>query len=253
MKRFENKVALVTGAASGIGLASAQRLAREGARVFACDLNFEQLEQEMAKLVAEGHTVRTHKLDVADSAACHAAVAAAVAQFGRLDVLCNIAGIGQFKSFDEISQAEWDKIMAVNVTGVFVLCQAAMPHLLASKGNIVNMSSSAGVVGVPYNAAYCASKGAVLMLTKSLSSEFAARGVRVNAICPGGVNTPLSRGFNESMPKDMDANLMMRVFPLTPFNAEPEEIAAAVAYLASDEARFVTGIGFSIDGGQTGI
>lgn len=253
MKRFENKVALVTGAASGIGLATAQRLAREGASVFACDLNFEQLEQEMAKLTAEGHTVRTHKLNVADSAACHAAVAAAVSTFGKLDVLCNIAGIGQFKSFDEISQAEWDKIIAVNVTGVFVLCQAAMPHLLASGGNIINMSSSAGVVGVPYNAAYCASKGAVLLLTKSLSSEYAGRGVRVNAICPGGVNTPLSRGFNESMPKDMDTNLMMRVFPLTPFNAEPEEIAAAVAYLASDEARFVTGIGFSIDGGQTAI
>lgn len=253
MKRFENKVALVTGAASGIGLATAQRLAREGASVFACDLNAEQLEAEMAKLAAEGLTVRTHKLNVADSAACHAAVAEAVATYGKLDVLCNIAGIGQFKDFADISQGEWDKIMAVNVTGVFALCQAAMPHLLASQGNIINMSSSAGVVGVPYNAAYCASKGAVLMLTKSLSSEFAARGVRVNAICPGGVNTPLSRGFSESMPKNMDANLMMRVFPLTPFNAEPEEIAAAVAYLASDEARFVTGIGFSIDGGQTGI
>jgi meso-butanediol dehydrogenase / (S,S)-butanediol dehydrogenase / diacetyl reductase len=253
MQRFENKVALVTGAASGIGLATARRLAQEGARIFACDINFAQLQQEMAKLTAAGSTVHVHNLNVADVGACHAAVAAAVQAFGRLDVLCNIAGIGQFKNFADISQSEWDKIIAVNVTGVFAMSQAAMPHLLESKGNIVNISSSAGLVGVPYNAAYCASKGAVLLLTKSLASEFAGRGVRVNAICPGGVNTPLASGFINQLPEGIDPNLMARVFPLTPFNGEPEEIAAAIAYIASDEARFVTGSGFVIDGGQTSI
>jgi meso-butanediol dehydrogenase/(S,S)-butanediol dehydrogenase/diacetyl reductase len=253
MKRFEGKAALVTGAASGIGLATAQRLAREGAQVFACDMSADKLQEEVGKLGAEGLQVRAHTLNVTDASACRAAVAAAVAACGRLDVLCNIAGIGQFKLFGDISMAEWDKIIAVNATAPFVMCQAALPHLLASKGNIVNMASSAGLVGIPYNAAYCASKGAILMLSKSLAAEFAGRGVRVNAVCPGGVNTPLTAGFNTSIPEGIDPNLMTRIFPLTPFNAEPEEIAGIVAYLASDEARFVTGAAFSIDGGQTAI
>jgi meso-butanediol dehydrogenase/(S,S)-butanediol dehydrogenase/diacetyl reductase len=253
MQRFENKIALITGAASGIGLATARRLAQEGAKIFACDLNFTLLETEMAKLSATGATVKTLNLNVADVSACHAAVAKAVETFGRIDVLCNIAGIGQFKNFADITQAEWDRMFAVNVTGLFAMTQAAMPHLLVSKGNVINMSSAAGVVGIPYNAAYCASKGAVLLFSKSLATEYASRGVRVNAICPGGVNTPLAAGFNNNLPKDIDGALLGRVFPLTPFNAEPEEIAAAIAYIASDEARFVTGIGLSIDGGQTGI
>lgn len=253
MKRFEGKVALVTGAASGIGLATMQRLAREGAKVFACDMTADKLKEEVGKLEAEGLQARAHTLNVTDPEACRGAVAAAVAAFGRLDVLCNIAGIGQFKLFTDISLEEWNKILAVNVTGLFVMCQAAIPHLLESQGNIVNMSSSAGLVGIPYNAAYCASKGAVLVFSKSLASEFAGRGVRVNAVCPGGVNTPLAASFNGNIPTEIDPNLMTRVFPLTPFMAEPEEIAGMVAYLASDEARFVTGGAFSIDGGQTSI
>jgi meso-butanediol dehydrogenase/(S,S)-butanediol dehydrogenase/diacetyl reductase len=252
MQRFDGKVALITGAASGIGLASARRLAREGARVFACDVNVGQLQAEVAALAAEGLQVKAHALDVADVAACGAAVAAAVAAFGRLDVLGNIAGIGQCQHFGEIEQATWDKVMAIHITGVFAMCQAAMPHLLESKGNIVNISSVAGLVGLPYSAAYCASKGAVLLLTKSLATEFAGRGVRVNAICPGGVTTPLSKSF--VMPADIDMGLMGRMTALTPETfTDPSEIAASLAYLASDEARFVTGTGFVIDGGQTAI
>lgn len=252
MKRFENKVALVTGAASGIGLATMRRLAAEGASVFACDMSADQLRDEVKKLADQGLPVQAHVLNVTDSAACRAAVAAAVAQFGKLDVLCNIAGIGQFKNFLEVTEAEWDKVMAVNITSLFVLSQAAMPHLLESKGNIVNMSSSAGIVGVPYNTAYCASKGAVSLFSKSLATEFAGRGVRVNAVCPGGVNTPLvAKSF--TMPEGVDMALMGRLFSIAGNNAEPEDIAACVAYLASEEARFVTGVTFSIDGGQTAI
>ena len=252
MKRFEGKVALVTGAASGIGLATLRRLAGEGAKVLACDMNAAQLQAEVEQLTAAGHQAKALVLDVTDASACRAAVAAAVAYGdGRLDILCNIAGSGQFKHFADVTQAEWDKVLAVNTTSLFVLSQAAMPHLLESKGNIVNMGSSAGMVGIPYNAAYCASKGAVVLFTKALAVEYAGRGVRVNAVCPGGVNTPLARSFNAV--EGLDANLLMRAFPLTPFQAEPEDIAGAVAYLASDEARYVTGHTLVIDGAQTAI
>lgn len=251
MKRFEGKVALVTGAASGIGLATLRRLAGEGAQVLACDMNAAQLQAEVAQLTAAGQQAKALVLDVTDSAACRAAVATAVAEFGRLDILCNIAGIGQFKHFAEVTEAEWDKVLAVNTTALFVLSQAALPHLLETQGNIVNMGSSAGMVGIPYNAAYCASKGAAVLFTKALAVEYAGRGVRVNAVCPGGVNTPLARSFNAV--EGLDSGLLMRAFPLTPFQAEPEDIAGAVAYLASDEARYVTGHTLVIDGGQTAV
>lgn len=250
MKRFEGKVALVTGAASGIGLATLRKLAGEGARVLACDVNAAQLQAEVDQLTASGLQAKARVLDVTDADACRAAVAEAVSYGGgRLDILCNIAGIGQFKHFTDVTKEEWDKVLAVNTTSLFVLSQAAMPHLLESKGNIVNMASSAGMVGIPYNAAYCASKGAVVLFTKALAVEYAGRGVRVNAVCPGAVNTPLARAFGAV--EGLDMNLLMRSFPLTPFQAEPEDIADAVAYLASDEARYVTGHTLVIDGGQT--
>ncbi len=251
MNRFDNKVALITGAASGIGLATVERLASEGASILACDVNAAELEKQVQRIAAAGHDVVAHPLDVTDSDACAAAVEAVVARFGRLDILCNIAGIGHFQHFAEISRKDWDKIIAVNLTSVFVLTQLAMPHLLASQGNIVNVSSVAGLTGIPYNAAYCASKAGVSNITRALAAEFSSKGVRVNAVCPGGVNTPLSKAF--SMPEGVDMQVMGRVFPLTPFNAEPQEIAGSIAYLASDEARFVTGTQLVIDGGQLSV
>jgi meso-butanediol dehydrogenase / (S,S)-butanediol dehydrogenase / diacetyl reductase len=251
MRRFADKVAMVTGAASGIGRATAQRLAEEGARVFACDINAVQLRQHVDALRDAGLEVRAHVFDVRDSGACRAAVQQAVTAYGGLDVLCNIAGVALFKALPEITEEAWDDIVAVNLTSIFVLSQAAMPQLLARKGNIVNVASTAGIVGVPYSPAYSATKGGVLLFTKSLAAEYTRRGVRVNAICPGGVNTPLIQGF--ALPEGADMDLVGRVMPLTPFNAEPEEIAAAIAYIASDEARFMSGTGFVIDGGQTAI
>ncbi len=252
MNRFTNKVALITGAASGIGLATMQRLAREGAQVFAADMNIEQLKTEAAKLNAEGLKITAHALNVSNVEACASAVEAAVATYGRLDVLCNIAGVAQCDHFGDLKQALWDRVMAINVTGVFAMCQAAMPHLLATKGNIINISSVAGLVGLPYSAAYCASKGAVLLLSKSLAVEFASRGVRVNAVCPGGVATPLASNFK--MPENANMDLFARMMALTANTfAEPSDIASSIAYLASDEAHFVTGTGFVIDGGQTTI
>lgn len=251
MARFEGKVAFITGAASGIGLATMKRLSQEGAAIYACDINAGPLEQEAAGLREAGATVETRELDVSDDAGCAAAITACVERYGHLDILCNIAGMVCTGHFTELDPQRWRRVMEVNTTSVFVLSQAAMPHLLESGGNIVNIASTAALAGLPYNAAYCASKGAVLQLSRALAAEYAGRGVRVNAVCPGGVNTPLIK--NAQAPEGADMALFQRMFPLTPYNAEPEEIASAVAYLAADEARFVTGSALVIDGGQTAI
>ncbi|MAE95769.1 MAG: short-chain dehydrogenase [Deltaproteobacteria bacterium] len=248
MNRFEGKVALVTGAASGIGRATALRLASEGAELFLADLDEGGVKETAAEITAQGGRAHPHRLDVRDRAACRAIVAAAVADGGKLDVLCNVAGVLRGAAVDEVTEEEWDLLMSVNLGAVFFLSQAALPHLLATKGNIVNMASAAGLTGQVYTSVYAASKAAVVSLTKSMALEFAKRGVRVNAVCPGGVITPMSRAFQP--PEGADLQLFARVIPLIE-PAQPEEIASAVAYLASDEARFVTGTAFSIDGGQT--
>lgn len=247
LKRFSNKVVLITGAASGIGRATAVRLAREGASLMLADINMEGLQQTVEKLAA-GTVSHCSELDVTNSENCRLVVTETMARFGRIDVLCNIAGIALCKGLTDITESDWKRIVDINLHGVFYMCQAVMPHLLESKGNIVNMSSSAGLNGLAYNSAYCATKGAVLMLTKALAMEFAKQGVRANAICPGAVATPLSANFE--VPEGADPALLARMFPLLE-TSQPEEIAAAVAYLSSEEARFVTGVAFPIDGGQT--
>jgi meso-butanediol dehydrogenase/(S,S)-butanediol dehydrogenase/diacetyl reductase len=247
MRRFEGKVVMVTGAGSGIGRATAARFASEGARVSASDVNADGLAGTMDMLEGSGH--HSQILDVAQAQACRDAVAATVTACGRLDVLCNIAGFAGAYHLHEVTDELWHSMIAVNLSGVFFMCQAAMPHLLETKGNIVNMASSAAIVGQVYNTAYCASKGGVNLLTKALAVEFASRGVRVNAVCPGGVNTPLTKNFR--VPENPDLALFSRLSSLVQPMAEAGEIAGAVAYLASAEARFITGDSLTIDGGQT--
>jgi meso-butanediol dehydrogenase/(S,S)-butanediol dehydrogenase/diacetyl reductase len=249
MRRFDAKTALVTGAASGIGRATALRLAAEGARVWLADVDAEALAATAEAVRADGGAAATRVLDVRDPGACRDAIATAVADFGRLDALCNVAGIGVYDHATSISVDDWNRVIAVNLSGTFFMSQAALPHLLESKGNIVNLASSAGVAGVAYASAYCASKGGVVLLTRSLAVEFAHRGVRVNCVCPGGVDTPLTRAFRP--PEGARLELLARMSSLSGRMGKPEEIAAAVAYLASDEARYVTGAVISIDGGQT--
>lgn len=244
VNRFEGKVALVSGAASGIGRETAKRFAAEGAKVMMADMNANGLVETAAMITSEtGQVV----FDAADRSQCLNIVSETIKQFGQLDVLCNIAGFAMSKHFTDVTPEQWSKMVDVNLNSVFHVSQAAMPHLLETKGNIVNMASSAGLGGQAYNSAYCATKGAVVMLSKALAVEYAGRGVRVNAVCPGGVATPLTDKFEA--PEDADMSLMARLFPLMDM-AQPEEIAGAVAYLASPEARFVTGDAFAIDGGQ---
>jgi meso-butanediol dehydrogenase/(S,S)-butanediol dehydrogenase/diacetyl reductase len=245
--RMQGKVVLVTGAASGIGRATAERLAAEGAHVFCCDLDGESCAAAAEQICANGGTANSSVCDVSNSDDCEAAVAWVVAEAGRLDVLANVAGISIHRHATDYTNDEWGRVLGVNLSGTFFTCRAAIPHLLEAGGNIVNTASAAGLAGTAYSAAYSASKGGVVLLTKSLAIEYGLRGLRVNCVCPGGVDTPLARGFD--VPGGTDPKLMARL-QYRPSLAEPVEIAALIAYLASDEAGYVNGAAVSIDGGQ---
>ena len=246
MDRFEGKVALVTGAAAGIGRATVQRLAAEGASVFALDVAKEGLE-ETVKLVADaGGTIESAICDVSDEAQVRDAVEACVARYGRLDVLCNIAGILLLERFEKITAAQFRKVLEVNLVGTFLLSQAALPHLLDVGGNIVNMSSTSALAGMPYGAAYGTSKGGVSALTRTLAVEFGKRGVRCNAINPGSIKTAMGGGHN--LPEDPDMQLVMRAMPLDKPRG-PEVIAAVVALLASEDGAHINGEEIRVDGG----
>jgi meso-butanediol dehydrogenase/(S,S)-butanediol dehydrogenase/diacetyl reductase len=248
MRRFEDKVALVTGAASGIGRATALRLAGEGAAVVCADLDEGGLADTLAKVGAGRGRSAPCLVNVAEPAAARAAVATAVARFGGLDVLCNIAGVGSFQHTGEVTAEEWNRVIGINLSGTFFMSQAAIPHLLERRGNIVNLASTAGLIGQAYNAAYCASKGGVVLLTKSLGVEFARRGLRVNCLCPGGVDTPFTKSFG--LPEGADVELIGRL-SLVRQLASAGDVAAAVAFVASEEARFINAAAIPLDAGMT--
>ncbi len=229
MKRFEGKVCLVTGAGSGIGKAVAARLADEGGAVAGVDLRGAE-----------------HECDVSSEEQVNATVAAIVARHGKLDVVCNIAGVLRSDPFHELALADWERVLRINLTGTFLVCRAAIPHLLASKGAIVNTSSTAALGSHPWMAAYAASKGGILSMTRSIAVEYVKQGVRANCVCPGGVQTPLQMQFR--MPKKADLDLLRGAMPLVP-QPGPEAVAGVFAFLASDDARYITGAEIRADGG----
>jgi meso-butanediol dehydrogenase/(S,S)-butanediol dehydrogenase/diacetyl reductase len=247
-KRHRGKVALVTGAAQGIGRATALRLAAEGATVWCADINGDGAG-ETAKVIADhGGTAQASSIDVADPAACGALVSDVVDTFGGLDVLCNVAGIGGSALTPDETVERFNAMLAVNAAGPFYLSQAALPHLLERKGNIVNVASTAGMIGQAYTTAYCASKHALVGITKSMAVEYGRTGIRINAVCPGGVNTGIISGF--APPEGASMSLVSRQY-LTRDMQEPESVAAMIAYVGSDEAYYVNGAVLAIDGGTT--
>jgi NAD(P)-dependent dehydrogenase (short-subunit alcohol dehydrogenase family) len=246
MQRFTGKVALVTGAASGIGQATAIRLAEEGADVACFDVDAAGLAETAKRVTELGRRAQVFECDVSNEAAVEIAVKGAVEAFGKMDVLCNIAGILRADHTHELKLADWSRVLGVNLTGTFLMCRAAIPHLLATKGNIVNMSSTAALGSHPWMTAYAASKGGILSMTRSLSVEYVKQGLRVNAICPGGIRTPLHGQFR--MPKDADVDLLKGAIPFVEY-VGPEHIASAVAFIASDDGRYMNGAEIRLDGG----
>jgi NAD(P)-dependent dehydrogenase (short-subunit alcohol dehydrogenase family) len=247
MSEFEGKVAIVTGAAGGVGGEVVRLLHERGARVVAEDIN--PAVVDVVPPGSDGRIVAVEG-DVADAATAQAAVDVALERFGRLDILVNNAARFLMKGILDTSDDEWDGLLSVNVRGVFVHSRAALPHLMQRDASaIVNLASISGLVGLPSQAAYCATKGAIVQLTRQLAVEFAPQGVRVNAVAPGAIVTPF---LLDALPPDPEPILadIAASHPLGR-NSQPAEIAEVVAFLASDRAGFMTGAIVPVDGGFT--
>jgi NAD(P)-dependent dehydrogenase (short-subunit alcohol dehydrogenase family) len=249
--QFSGRVVVVTGAAKGIGRATAERFGAEGARVALLDCDGVEAERVARSLGGSGGRAMAVAADVSDGAAVHAAVEACVAELGRLDVLVNNAGIHFARGIDEYTDEEIDRILSVNLKGALHAIRAAVPHLRVSNGSIVSVSSMAGLVGQDRGSVYVATKGALISLTKALALELAVDGIRVNCVCPAGVDTPLMREWAATLPDPAATLRGQAAMHLTNRLATAEEIAAAILFLASPSASFITGVALPVEGGAT--
>ncbi len=248
-RRFDGRTAIVTGAASGIGRATAIRLASEGASVACVDVQGDELEQTVEALSILGGSAAAYVCDVTDEQAVARTVDRVADALGRPAILCNVAGVGGFYHTVDMPLSRWDHMLAVNLTGPFLMVRATVPHMLHPHGGaIVNVASDTGLVGAAYAAAYCASKGGLVMMTRALAVEYADRGIRVNAVAPGGVRTPMLRSLE--LPEGADPRHVLRLTSrMGP--CSPDQVAASIVYLASDESGCTTGAVLSVDGGLT--
>jgi NAD(P)-dependent dehydrogenase (short-subunit alcohol dehydrogenase family) len=248
--RIKDQVAIITGAASGIGYATATRFAAEGAKVILADIV--DASQPARALTEQGYQASFIKVDVSNEQEVESLFQSATAKYGRIDILVNNAGIELAKNITETTVAEWDHLINVNLKGVFLCARAAVSAMRQSSGGaIINVASELGLVGAPEIAAYCASKGGVIQLTKALAIDHAADGIRINCICPGPIETPLlSRIFESAAEpeqerrRNVEKTLLKRL-------GRPEEIANVILFLASAEASFMTGSVVVVDGGLT--
>ena len=241
MKRFKDKVVLVTGAGSGIGRSTALRMDSEGAILIIIDINEDELIKTKSMLKNKESTAKV--LDISTIAD----VKKFFKELNKLDALINVAGILRFDNSHEVQIDDWEKILNVNLTGTFFMCSYALPLLLRSKGAIVNVSSSAALGSHAWTAAYSASKGGISAFSKTLAVEYGMEGLNVNCVCPASIETPMST--NPNMPKDIDTRLLKKIMPIDGVNRSPDEIASTIAFLASEDAIHINGIDLRVDGG----
>jgi NAD(P)-dependent dehydrogenase (short-subunit alcohol dehydrogenase family) len=243
---FEPKIAFITGAARGLGRETAFALARDGMSLFLVDILSERLEATAEELRKSGAQVVTRVLDVSDRQQCRDAVADCVSHFCHLDVLVNCAGIVRFNHVTDVSEEEWNRIIAVNLSGPMWLCQAALPHIIAAEGNIVNVGSSNGVQGTPYTITYSATKAAIINMTKTMAMEYMDEPIRINCVCPGPMSTEI--GADVVRQPSMQGEKIMRYSGARGFS-EPSEVAEAIAFVASEAASAVNGAIWMVDTG----
>ncbi|WP_396898959.1 SDR family NAD(P)-dependent oxidoreductase [Mycolicibacterium sp.] len=241
---LDGKVALVTGASSGLGAAVARLFAERGATVFGIARDAERMAEVFTDVPGGTYT----SVDISSAEGCKRAVAQCVEEFGRLDALINVAGFHQMRHTISMTDEDWEKDLAVNLNGPFFLCRAALPHLLETGGNIVNVASIAGIEGEVYSAGYCAAKHGLVGLTRALAIEFTSERLRVNAVCPGGMLTPQTTEF--AAPEGADWNLILRIAAPRGM-MDVADVAKTIAFLASDDAAAVHGAVYIVDAGKT--
>ncbi|GJJ16377.1 SDR family NAD(P)-dependent oxidoreductase [Mycolicibacterium mageritense] len=241
---LDGKVALVTGASSGLGAAVARLFAERGATVFGIARDAERMAEVFTDVPGGTYT----SVDISSAEGCKRAVAQCVEEFGRLDALINVAGFHQMRHTISMTDEDWEKDLAVNLNGPFFLCRAALPYLLETGGNIVNVASIAGIEGEVYSAGYCAAKHGLVGLTRALAIEFTSERLRVNAVCPGGMLTPQTTEF--AAPEGADWNLILRIAAPRGM-MDVADVAKTIAFLASDDAAAVHGAVYIVDAGKT--
>jgi NAD(P)-dependent dehydrogenase (short-subunit alcohol dehydrogenase family) len=253
-ERLSRKVCVITGAGSGIGRASALLFAREGGCVVVADIDGVSADATVKEIRDGGGTASPFVADVADPGAAKRLADDAAKTYGHIDVLFNNAGISGVGTLHETSEELWDRVMAVNVRGVFLVSKFVVPYLIERRaGSIINMSSTIAEIGLARRASYAASKGAILALTRAMQVDYAPFGIRVNALLPGTIHTPfVEKYLRESYPDREEGLKAIRKRQLTDELGQPEDVASAALFLASDESRFVMGTGLFVDGGVRG-